>query len=92
MHHAGAASSSHAHKTKGKAKIDYIADDSMEISAGRFSTTLSSADTDYARGAGMRVKKKARSRANSDDEVSSRTTLFHHFTPRLLAGTPLGVA
>ena len=78
VHHAGAASSSHAHKAKGKAKIDYVADGSMEISAGRFSTTLSSADSDYARGAGMRVKKKARSRANSDDEVSARTI---HFSP-----------
>ena len=78
VHHASAASSSHAHKTKGKAKIDYIADGSMEISAGRYSTTLSGADTDYARGAAMRVKKKARSRANSDDEVSTRT--MYHFT------------
>ncbi|PIL22796.1 transcription factor [Ganoderma sinense ZZ0214-1] len=83
VHHAGAASSSHAHKTKGKAKIDYIADGSMEISAGRFSTTLSSADTDYARGAGMRVKKKARSRANSDDEDESyaRPTALYSADP-----------
>nr|AZJ17929.1 CreA [Ganoderma lucidum] len=83
VHHAGAASSSHAHKTKGKAKIDYIADGSMEISAGRFSTTLSSADTDYARGAGMRVKKKARSRANSDDEGESyaRPTALYSADP-----------
>ncbi len=68
-HHAGTAGSSHAvHKTKGKAKLDPIADDSVEISAGKFSAI----DAEYAvaRGSSMRIKKKARSRANSDDEVS----------------------
>ncbi|RDX50363.1 hypothetical protein OH76DRAFT_1349384 [Lentinus brumalis] len=72
-HHAAAAGSSHVvHKTKGKAK-DHVADGSVEIGAGRFSAAMSSADSEYgiARGSSMRVKKKARSRANSDDEGDS---------------------
>ena len=82
-HHAGAAGSSHSvHKTKGKAKVEHIADGSMEIGAGRFSAGLPNADMDYdARGASMRVKKKARSRANSDDEVSTRSTRPCHMRP-----------
>ncbi len=75
-HHAAAAGSSHVvHKTKGKAK-DHVADGSVEIGAGRFSAPMSSADSEYgiARGSSMRVKKKARSRANSDDEVSVHCT------------------
>lgn len=74
VHHTGAAGSSHVvHKTKGKPKVEHIADATMEISAGRFSAGLSKPDVDYdpARGSTMRVKKKARSRANSDDEVSA---------------------
>ena len=76
-HHAGAAGSSHSvHKTKGKAKVEHIADGSMEIGAGRFSAGMSNPDPEYgvARGSSMRIKKKARSRANSDDEVSMSCT------------------
>ncbi|EJF63532.1 hypothetical protein DICSQDRAFT_55873 [Dichomitus squalens LYAD-421 SS1] len=80
-HHAGAADSSHGHKAKGKAKIEHIADGSVEISAGRLSGAAYNADADYTRGSSLRVKKKARSRANSDDEVSTWVT--HHLTPHL---------
>ena len=45
----------------------------MEISAGRSSASAAPADAEFgiARGSSssMRIKKKARSRANSDDEV-----------------------
>ncbi|KAI8994248.1 hypothetical protein BD414DRAFT_513825 [Trametes punicea] len=72
-HHGGSAASSHAHKTKGKAKVEHIADASLEISAGRSSAGVvpPEADLGIARGSSMRVKKKARSRANSDDEGES---------------------
>ncbi|KAI0771234.1 hypothetical protein BD413DRAFT_65620 [Trametes elegans] len=73
-HHAGGASSSHiVHKSKGKGKVEHIADHGVEISAGRSSAGMTSADAEYgiARGSSMRVKKKARSRANSDDEGES---------------------
>ncbi|RPD62698.1 hypothetical protein L227DRAFT_584907 [Lentinus tigrinus ALCF2SS1-6] len=83
--HAGAPGSSHTvHKTKGKAK-DHVADGSVEIGAGRFSAPMSTADTDYGmpRGSTMRVKKKARSRANSDDEGDSyaRPTAMYSSDP-----------
>ena len=42
----------------------------MEIGAGKFSGASSvDADYDMVRGSSAHVKKKARSRANSDDEV-----------------------
>ncbi|KAI0357481.1 hypothetical protein OH77DRAFT_105228 [Trametes cingulata] len=87
-HHSSAAGSSHAaHKAKGKAKVEHIADGSMEISAGRSSAGMSSADAEFgiARGSSMRVKKKARSRANSDDEGESyaRPTALYPADPTL---------
>ncbi|TBU61943.1 hypothetical protein BD310DRAFT_153839 [Dichomitus squalens] len=82
-HHAGAADSSHGHKAKGKAKIEHIADGSVEISAGRLSGAAYNADADYTRGSSLRVKKKARSRANSDDEGESyaRPTALYSADP-----------
>lgn len=72
-HYSSAAGASHpASKTKGKAKVEHIADGGLEISAGRSSAGMSPTDAEFGmtRGSSMRVKKKARSRANSDDEVS----------------------
>ncbi|KAI0632371.1 hypothetical protein C8Q77DRAFT_920037 [Trametes polyzona] len=87
-HYSSAAGSSHAaHKPKGKAKVEHIADGSMEISGGRSSAGMSSADAEFgvARGSSMRVKKKARSRANSDDEDESyaRPTALYPSDPTL---------
>ncbi|OSD07478.1 hypothetical protein PYCCODRAFT_1442170 [Trametes coccinea BRFM310] len=72
-HHAGSSTHHPVHKTKGKAKVEHVADGSVEISAGRSSAGMSPADAEFgiARGSSMRVKKKARSRANSDDEGDS---------------------
>ncbi|KAI0647799.1 hypothetical protein C8Q79DRAFT_905791 [Trametes meyenii] len=86
--HAAAAGSSHVpHKTKGKGKVEHIADASMEISAGRSSAGMSPADSEFgiARGSSMRVKKKARSRANSDDEGESyaRPTALYPSDPAM---------
>ncbi|KAL1950386.1 hypothetical protein VTO73DRAFT_5510 [Trametes versicolor] len=87
-HYSSAAGSSHpAHKTKGKAKVEHIADGGMEISAGRSSAGMSPTDAEFGitRGSSMRVKKKARSRANSDDEDESyaRPTAMYPSDPTL---------
>ncbi|KAI0662187.1 hypothetical protein C8Q70DRAFT_1043362 [Cubamyces menziesii] len=86
-HHSSAAGSSHAaaHKTKGKAKVEHIADGSVEISVGRSSASITPADAEFgiARGStsSMRIKKKARSRANSDDESYARPTALYPSDP-----------
>ncbi|KAH9851496.1 hypothetical protein C2E23DRAFT_780456, partial [Lenzites betulinus] len=87
-HYPSAPASSHAaHKSKGKAKVEHIADSGMEISGGRTSAGMSPTDSEFgiARGSSMRVKKKARSRANSDDEDESyaRPTALYPSDPAL---------
>ncbi|OBZ68964.1 hypothetical protein A0H81_11159 [Grifola frondosa] len=72
-----------------KAKSEHAAEDAMEISAGRISVggmPRVEAEPGIARGASMRVKKKARSRANSDDEGESyaRPTALFPSDPSLL--------
>ncbi|KAI0826798.1 hypothetical protein BC628DRAFT_220180 [Trametes gibbosa] len=87
-HYASPVASSHvAHKAKGKAKIEHVSDGGMEISGGRSSAGISPTDSEFgiARGSSMRVKKKARSRANSDDEDESyaRPTALYPPEPAL---------
>lgn len=64
-------------KTKGKAKADILPILDDPTGTGINLHHLARADSRITEGTGIRVKKKARSRANSDDEVCSIS--FYYF-------------